>query len=97
MLSETIGKVPALQRVLTKEVQMEVFPLLKPCLYAAGEVVYKRGDPSDALLFLLEGQVSAADCHGRWPLLIYPDGLRLEPQPSAIYCRRLPRSLTEWH
>jgi len=58
VLSETIGKVPALQRVLTKEVQMEVFPLLKPCLYAAGEVVYKRGDPSDALLFLLEGQVA---------------------------------------
>ncbi len=58
VLAETIGRLPALQQVLDKDVQLDLFPLLKPCLYSATDVVYHRGDPADELIFLLEGQVS---------------------------------------
>jgi len=64
VLSETIGKLPALKSVLDEAVQLDVFPLLRPCLFAPGELVYRRGEPAEALLFLLEGQVDVLESHG---------------------------------
>ena len=58
VLSETVGRLPMLQAVLDGNFQIEVFPLLKPIAYMPGEVVHRRGDLSDDLLFLLEGQVA---------------------------------------
>jgi CRP-like cAMP-binding protein len=52
----TLGNLP-LFKDLTPEFQMDVFPLIRNVSYVKGEVVFKRGEPSRALFFLLSGEV----------------------------------------
>ena len=57
VLKETLGKLPLFTQQLDPEFQLEVFPLLKPVSYAKGETVFRRGEPSRDLIFLLKGEV----------------------------------------
>ena len=56
VLRMTLGSLP-LFKDLTPEFQMDVFPLIRNVSYLKGEVVFKRGEPSRALFFLLSGEV----------------------------------------
>jgi CRP-like cAMP-binding protein len=56
VLRMTLGNLP-LFKDLTPEFQMDVFPLIRNVSYVKGEVVFKRGEPSRALFFLLSGEV----------------------------------------
>jgi CRP-like cAMP-binding protein len=59
VLKETLGKVPLFADAThaDPEFQSELFPVLKPVSFIAGEVIFKKGDPSRELLFLIEGVV----------------------------------------
>jgi len=56
VLRMTLGNLP-LFKDLTPEFQMDVFPLIRNVSYVKGEVVFKRGESSRALFFLLSGEV----------------------------------------
>jgi len=56
-LKETIGKIPLFSKILDPLFQMEIFPLLKPLSAAPREVVFNKGDQSQALYFLIKGQI----------------------------------------
>jgi len=59
VLKETLGRLPLFNHTTTDpEFQMEVFPLIKPVSYQPGEDIFKRGEPSLDLIFLLAGEVS---------------------------------------
>ena len=58
VLNETLGRLPIFTGSLDPEFQMQVFPLIKPVSYLKGEVVFRRGEPSRDLFFLLSGEVS---------------------------------------
>lgn len=58
VLSQTLGRLPLFVNLIDPEFQLEIFPLIKPVTYLKGEVVFKRGEPSRDLFFLLEGEVS---------------------------------------
>jgi CRP-like cAMP-binding protein len=56
---QTLGRLPffAGMQVKNSTFQMEVFALIRNVSYVKGEVVFKRGEPSRALFFLLSGEV----------------------------------------
>ena len=56
-LKETIGKIPLFATALDHLFQMEVFPLLNPVSASPKEVIFNRGDASQALFFLIKGHV----------------------------------------
>ena len=55
-LAGTLGKLP-LFNTLDPDFRMAIFPKLKPQSFDPGEVIFRRGYPSNELLFLLEGEV----------------------------------------
>jgi hypothetical protein len=57
ILSNTLGKLPLFAGRIDPEFQGELFPLIKPVSFAAGEVIYTKGETSRELLFLLQGEV----------------------------------------
>ena len=61
VLKETLGRLPLFAQQLDHDFQLEVFPLIKPVSYAKNEVIFKRGEPSRDLLFLLSGEVEVLD------------------------------------
>lgn len=56
-LKETIGKIPLFASTLDPLFQMEIFPLLTPVSAAPREVIFNKGENSQALFFLIKGQV----------------------------------------
>jgi len=58
VLRETLGQLPIFAQQLDPEFQNEVFPLIKPCSYAEGEVLFRKGEVARDLLFLLAGKVT---------------------------------------
>jgi CRP-like cAMP-binding protein len=40
------------------EFQSDLFPYLKPVSFSAGDVIFRKGERSRELLFLLRGEVS---------------------------------------
>ena len=58
VLKSTLGKLPLFTGALDTEFQMEVFPYIQPVTYMKDEVIFRKGDVSRELMFLLEGQVS---------------------------------------
>ena len=58
VLKETLGKLPLFKQTLDPEFQMEVFPYITPVSYTAGEVIFRKGEVSRDLMFLLAGEVS---------------------------------------
>jgi len=56
-LKETIGKIPLFASHMDPMFQMEIFPLLQPVSAAPKETIFNKGDPSQALFFLIKGQV----------------------------------------
>ena len=59
VLRETLGRLPLFGKVvLDPEFQAELFPLIKPVSYQPGEIIFKRGEPSLDLIFLLAGEVN---------------------------------------
>ena len=54
--SEQLGKLPIFHR-LDPDFRLALFPLLKPISYMPGEVIFRKGDASRDLMFLLEGEV----------------------------------------
>ena len=56
-LKETIGKIPLFAEQLDPLFQMEIFPLLTPVSAAPKETIFAKGDASQALFFLIKGQV----------------------------------------
>ena len=57
LLKETLGKLALFRDVVDPEFQGEFFPIIKPVSFAAGEIVFQKGELSRELLFLLEGEV----------------------------------------
>jgi CRP-like cAMP-binding protein len=57
VLKETIGKLPLFENSLDPEFQMEIFPYITPVAYPRGETLWRRGDASRDLAFLVAGQV----------------------------------------
>ena len=57
------GKLP-LFNTLDPEFRLALFPRLKPQSFERHEVIFRKGHPSDDLLFLLEGEVTP---HGAPP------------------------------
>ena len=58
VLNETLGKLPLFSTQLDPEFQLEVFPMIKPVSYSKGEIVFKRGETSRELIFLLAGEIA---------------------------------------
>lgn len=56
-LKDTVGRIPLFARYLDPLFQLEVFPLFKPLNAAPKEIIYKKGDLSLALFFLVKGQI----------------------------------------
>ena len=56
-LKDTIGRIPLFAKYLDPLFQLEVFPLFKPVNAAPKEVIYRKGDLSLALFFLVKGQI----------------------------------------
>ena len=56
VLAETLGKLPLFASQLDPEFQLAVFPLIKPVSYSEGDIIFRRGDPSRDLIFLLKGE-----------------------------------------
>jgi len=56
---QTLGRLPffAGMQVKNSTFQMEVFALIRNVSYVKGEVVFKRGEPSRAIMFLSSGEV----------------------------------------
>lgn len=57
-LKETIGRIPLFAKTLDPLFQIEVFPLFKPLSAAPRELIFRKGDLSHDLYFLLKGQVN---------------------------------------
>ena len=57
ILSGTLGKLPIFN-LLDPDFRLALFPLLKPLSFMPGEVIFRKGDASRDLMFLLEGEVS---------------------------------------
>ena len=53
----TLGKVPLMAR-LDPDFQSEIFPYIKPVSFSPGDVIFKKGEPSRELLFLVWGSVN---------------------------------------
>lgn len=72
----------------------QVFPLIKPVSYLKGEVVFKRGEPSRDLFFLLAGEVSVlSGITGRAAMRITPTEehcLSSSDPPEVLYTPRRP-------
>ena len=58
VLKETLGKIPLFARTLDPDFQLEVFPHIVPVSYSQGEVVFRKGEASRDLMFLLSGEIS---------------------------------------
>lgn len=58
VLHGTLGQLPLFRNALDPEFQMEVFPYINPVSFIRGEVIFKKGEPSRELLFLLSGEIS---------------------------------------
>ena len=58
VLQETLGKLKLFTTSLDPDFQGELFPFIKPVSYQAGDVIYRKGEPSRELLFLTEGEVN---------------------------------------
>ena len=58
VLKETLGKLPLFSKTLDPEFQIEIFPYIKPVSYSASEVIFRKGEPSRELMFLLAGEVT---------------------------------------
>jgi len=56
ILNKTLGRVPVFTE-LSPEFQMAVFPVLKPLAVAPGDIVFRKGDVSKDLCFLISGDV----------------------------------------
>ena len=58
VLKGTLGRLPLFASTLDTEFQLEVFPYIKPVSYAKGEIIFRKGEASRDLMFLLSGEVS---------------------------------------
>ena len=56
-LKDTIGRIPLFSQTLDPHFQMKVFPLLKPLSASPKEIIFSKGEQSQALFFLIKGQV----------------------------------------
>lgn len=56
VLKDSLGRLPIIQR-LSPEFQLLIFPMLKPRMLPAKQVVFRKGTTSDELLFLIEGEI----------------------------------------
>uniref|UniRef100_A0A7S2IU48 Cyclic nucleotide-binding domain-containing protein n=1 Tax=Haptolina brevifila TaxID=156173 RepID=A0A7S2IU48_9EUKA len=59
ILSRTIGRLPLFSTKLDRRYQARLFPYLHPMSFSAGDVIFHKGERSESLSFLLEGQVDA--------------------------------------
>ena len=58
VLQGTLGRLKLFTDALDPEFQGEIFPFIKPISYQQGEVIYRKGEASRELLFLIEGEVN---------------------------------------
>jgi CRP-like cAMP-binding protein len=58
VLKETLGRIPLFVQTLDPEFQLEVFPYITPVSYSAGDVIFRKGETSRDLMFLLVGDIS---------------------------------------
>lgn len=58
VLKETLGRIPLFVKTLDPEFQLEVFPYITPASYSVGEVIFRKGETSHDLMFLLVGDIS---------------------------------------
>jgi CRP-like cAMP-binding protein len=65
ILSNSIGRLP-LFGSLSPDFARELFPLLKPISFVAGDAVYKKGSNSRSLYFLLSGEIDMYRGVGEW-------------------------------
>ena len=57
VLSETLGKLPLFADIFDTELQLEIFPHIKPVSYERGETIFRKGELARELMFLLSGEV----------------------------------------
>ena len=57
LLRETLGKLPLFKQFVDPEFQGELFPIIKPVSFEAGERIFSKGEISRELLFLLDGEI----------------------------------------
>ena len=57
LLQKSVGAMPLFARA-APEFQMHVYPRLRPHAVSMGDVIYKRGDISRHLYFLIKGEVN---------------------------------------
>lgn len=57
VLQGSLGKLALFSQHLDPEFMSEIFPFIKPVSYAAGDIIFGKGEVSRDLLFLLEGEV----------------------------------------
>jgi len=57
LLKKSLGKMPLFENVVDPEFQSELFPVVQPVSFSAGELIFYKGEVSRELLFLLEGEV----------------------------------------
>ena len=67
LLQKSVGAMPLFARA-APEFQMHVYPRLRPRAVSVGDVIYKRGDISRHLYFLLKGEVNVLAAFDSRPL-----------------------------
>jgi hypothetical protein len=63
VLQGTLGQLALFSQHLDPEFMSEIFPFIKPVSYAAGDLIFSKGEVSRDLLFLLEGEVCSDAMH----------------------------------
>ena len=61
VLKGTLGQLTLFSQNMDPEFQSQVFPFIKPVSYAAGDVIFSKGEVSRDLLFLLDGEIRIMD------------------------------------
>ena len=57
VLSETLGKLPIFADLFDTELQLELFPYVRPVSYERGETIFRKGELARELMFLLSGEI----------------------------------------
>lgn len=73
ILRDTVGKLPLFSKMISPEFQLAIFPKLKPLSFSRGQTIFEKGEASQDLLFVLNGEVDVLNRNDEHFMKISPN------------------------